>query len=326
MANPENTIIDPELDAIQKAARARIAAEAAVAKAAREREDAEEVTALQESHDLQTGALSAYNQAQYENVGQILSDVQGKMNVAKEKDATAQKRENAFRYISGLGDTLSGIANLVGVTQGASNQQQTYNSHEVVRKAEEARKARNIEIEDLSKRLDELKTRERDLRAAGSLKEAELQASMAKEKAALSKDQRTAAATEKKFYANKSEDAAEEATRNYFKQQELDIEAKKPRRTSTAKPRIIKVVDEDGSMLDFDVSSFKNFDADYQRAFDAAIKDGTSGLEEEEIKAYEKAAKLAGTEGDRALKEFFRTHTPRKTIIKRMGINNPRYQ
>lgn len=323
MANPENTIFDPELDAIQKAARARIAAEAAAAKAAREKADADEMTALQESHDLQTGALSAYNQAQYENVGQILSDVQGKMNVAKEKDATAQKRENAFRYISGLGDTLSGVANLVGTAHGAANQQQTYNSHEVVKKAEEARKARKIEIEDLSKRLDELKTRERELRAAGSLKEAELQASMAKEKAALSKEHRTAAATEKKFYSNKSEDAAEEATRNYFKQQEIDADANKP---STDKSRIIKIMDEDGSMLDFDVSNFKNFEADYQRAFDAAVKAGASGLTPEEIEEYNKAAKLASVEGDRALKEFFRTHTPRKTIIKRMGINNPRYQ
>lgn len=321
----EKTIISPELDELQKAERERIAQEAAAAKAAREAANAKEIEDLQASHAAQIDALSEYNNTQYKNQGQIISDIETMYNSSKEKDETARKREDAFRYISGVGDTLSSLANLVGVAHGASNQQQKYNSHAVVQKAEEARKARKLEMEDLSKRYDEMNARLRDLKAAGSLKEAELSISNAKEMSDLNKSHRTAAEAETKYYANKSESAVEEATRNYFKQQELDIEANKPPR-STPKPKIIKVLGDNGEMLDLDVSNFKNFEADYQRALAAAIKAGASGLTEDELKAYEKAEKLAASDSNNAIKEFFRTHTPRKAIIQRMGINNPRYQ
>lgn len=318
------TVITPELEAIQEAARKRVADEEAAAKALREAADAQEITDLQTSHKAQTEALGAYNTAQYQNQGQIIKDIEDKLATAQQKDETARKRENAYRYISGLGDTISSLANLVGVTHGAANQQQTYNSNAVVQKAEEARKARKLEMEDLSKRQDEMAARLRELKAAGSLKEAELAAANAKEMATLTKSHRAAAETEKKYYSNKSENAVEEASRNYFKQQELDIEANKP--GSKIKPRIVKVMGEDGNMLDLDVSSFKNFDADYQRAFAAAVEAGTSGLTPEEIEAYEKAVKLATADSNKALKEFFRTHTPRQAIIKRMGIDNPKYK
>lgn len=319
-----NTTIDPELKALQDAERARVAAEAAAAKAEREAADAAEISALERSQAAQAAALGKYNQAQYENVGQILSDVQSRVDNAKIKDETARKRENAFNIISGLGDTLSGVANLVTVAElGAANQQQIYNTHQLVQKAEEARKARKLEMDDLSKRLDEMKARQRELKAAGSLKEAELAAASAKEKAALERTQRTAAETEKKFYANRSEDAAEEAARNYLKQQQIDVDANKP---GVDRSKYVDILDENGKVIQLDISNYKNFYADYQRAFDAAIMDGTSGLSAEEIEQYEKAAKLAKVEGDRALKEFFRTHTPRQSIVKRMGINNPRYK
>lgn len=319
-----DTTISPELKAIQEAERKRVAAEEAAAQKIRETADAQEIADLQKSHNAQTEALGAYNTAQYQNQSQIINEIEGRLNVAKEKDATAQKRENAYRYITGLGDTLSSLANLVGTAHGAANQQQTYNSSAVVQKAEEARKARKLEMDDLVKRQDEMAARLRELKAAGSLKEAEVAAANAKEMATLTKSHRTAAEAEKKYYANKSEDAVEEASRNFFKQQELDIEASKPG-TST-KPKIIKVMGEDGRMLDLDVSSFKNFDADYQRAFAAAVEAGTSGLSEEEIEAYNKAVKLAVADSNKALKEFFRTHTPRQAIIKRMGIDNPKYK
>ena len=312
-----------DLKAIQNAERSRVAQEEAAAKASREAADAQEVADLTASHEAQTEALSQYNTTQYNNLSQIVGDIQSQMNVAKVKDEEAQKKENAYRYISGLGDTISSLANLVGTTHGAANQQQVYNSHAVVQKAEEARKARKLEMDDLSKRQDEMKARLRDLKASGSLKEAEVAAANAKEMAELKKSHRTAAEAEKKYYSNKSESAVEEASRNFFKQQELDIEANKP---GSKKPRIVKVMGEDGKMLDLDVTSFKNFDADYQRAFDAAVKAGTSGLTQEELDAYNKAVKLAAADSNKALKEFFRTHTPRQAIIKRMGIDNPKYK
>lgn len=215
-----------ELKALQEEERKRVEAEAEAAAAARAAADAKELEDLQASHAAQTEALSSYNNAQYANMGQIMSDLQSKVDAATQKDEKARKRENAFRYISGLGDTLSSFANLVGVTKGAANQQQKYNSHAVVEKAEAARKARKLEIDDLGKRLDEMKARQKELKAAGSLKEAELAAANAKEVAALAKAQRAAEETEKKFYATKTDNAVDTATsrfvadRNYKTQQE----------------------------------------------------------------------------------------------------------
>jgi hypothetical protein len=167
----------------------------------REMNDALALDALSGTHKAESDAQTAYSQAQYSNLGQIISDVEGKIATAKEKDDTARRRENAYRYISGLGDTLSGVANLIGTAHGAANQQQTYNSNAVVQKAEEARKARKIEIDDLSKRLDELTARQRDLKAAGSLAEVQLKAQQDRETYKLQAEQR-AKADEAKRYAD----------------------------------------------------------------------------------------------------------------------------
>lgn len=174
-----------------------------------------EKDALAASQAAETSALSAYNQAQYKNQGEIISAAEAKMNEAKRMDETARRRENAFRYISGLGDTLSGVANLVGTAHGAANQQQKYNSHAVVQKAEAARKARKIEMDDLSKRLDEMKARQRDLRVAGSLKEAELKAKQDKETAALAASQRKAADEAKRYADTQAYRAMRDATEDW---------------------------------------------------------------------------------------------------------------
>ena len=179
---------DPTKDPTQQAI---VDAEAAAAarKAARDAANAEEAAALKAAQDAELAGVQAYNTAQYNNLGQIVGDIESKINVAKAKDETAQKRENAYRYISGLGDTLSSLANLVGTAHGAANQQQTYNSSAVVQKAEEARKARKIEMDDLYTRLDEMNARQRDLKAAGSLQEAQMQVQHKKEQMALEADQ-----------------------------------------------------------------------------------------------------------------------------------------
>lgn len=170
-----------------------------------------ETEALAQSHKTALDAQNAFNKEQYQNQGQIINDIQTKIDAAKTKDADAQKRENAFRYISGLGDTLSSLANLVGTAHGAANQQQVYNSSTVVQKAEEARKARKIEMEDLSKRLDEMKARQRDLQAAGNLEAAKLKAAQEKEMFQLAATQRKEAEAAKRYNDDKARQAMTDA-------------------------------------------------------------------------------------------------------------------
>lgn len=163
--------------------------EAEARAAARMAANKEETDALAAAQQAELEGLQTHNTAQYENVGQIVGDIQSKINTATAKDALARKREDAYRNITGLGDTLSSLANLVGTAHGAANQQQTYNSHAVVQKAEEARKARKIEMDDLSKRLDEMTARQKDLKAAGSLAEAQMAVQHKKEQMTLKNQQ-----------------------------------------------------------------------------------------------------------------------------------------
>ena len=286
----------------------------------------QEATTLKASHEQEANALNQYNTTQYANQGEIIKAAEDKWNTAKQKDETARKRENAFRYISGLGDTLSSVANLVGTAYGAANQRQTYNSNAVVEKAEAARKARKLEMDDLSKRLDEMKARQRDLQAVGSLKEAELKAKQDKEMAALLAAQRKAAdEAEYKERQLQIDEILAQAQQTRAEAYEYSKENPKP---ATVNSRYVKVKGADGTMKDYDVTKFKNFDADYQKALDAAIKDGTSGLSDEEVKAYNGAVKSATTDSGKALKEFLRTHTYLQSVIDRMGsgANNPKYQ
>lgn len=200
----------------------------------REMDDALAIEALSGTHKAESDAQAAYNQTQYNNVGQIISDVEGKIATAKQKDETARRRENAFRYISGLGDTLSGVANLIGTSRGAANQKQTYNSHAVVQKAEEARKARKLEMEDLSKRLDEMTARQRDLKAAGSLAQAQLKAKQDREKYELQAKQRAKADEAKRYADTQAHTAMREAREDWEadrtfaeRQRQFDAEQKR---------------------------------------------------------------------------------------------------
>ena len=211
---------DELLDLAQSQINATQDADMAALDAQTERDmaDSMETETLDLSHKAEASGLADYNKSVNANMAQIITDIEGQIDAAKKKDEVARKRENAFRYISGLGDTLSGVANLIGTAHYAANQNQKYNSSAVVQKAEEARKARKLEMDDLSKRLDEMKARQRDLQAAGSLKEVELKARQDKEKAALAAGQRKAAEEAKKYADTQAYRAHRDATEDWQKE------------------------------------------------------------------------------------------------------------
>jgi hypothetical protein len=170
-------------------------------------------------------------------------------------------------------------------------------------------------MDDLGKRLDEMKARQKELKAAGSLKEAELAAANAKEVAALKATQRKAA--EEAKYKERQMKVDERRAEAY----EYSKENPTPRAT-TAKPKYRQILGTDGNMISFDVSKFDDFEGDYQKALNAAITKGTSGLTEQEIEAYKKAKKLADAGEGKSLKAFFDNHTPRQAIVEAM-VQNP---
>lgn len=222
----ETPEVKPTLDEIKAAAAAEVAQLKTDADTQRAKSQEAATAALSKTQEDERDAYDAYNRAMWQNLGQITSEIETKQNTAKEKDAVALKREKAMRYISGLGDTLSSIANLVGTAHGAANQNQTYHSNTVVQKAEEARKARKIEIDALNDRLNEMLARQRELRAAGNLKEAEVAARQAKEQAALQAQHAAANTESDRYYFNLGRLAEKDAVDNYNKGVEMDFKEK----------------------------------------------------------------------------------------------------
>lgn len=217
----EDVVDNNSLEGRVAAARLGVQEKRGAAEAERTAADEKAREALLSAQKGEAEALRTYNQETWNNLGEITSKIETMQKEAEANDETARRRENAMRYISGLGDTLSSVANLIGVAKGASNQNQTYNSHAVVQKAEEARKARKLEIDDLSKRLDEMLARQRELKAAGSLKEAEIAARQAKELAAQEAAARKAAIEEDRYYDALEKSAVTEATSAYNREQDV---------------------------------------------------------------------------------------------------------
>ena len=282
---------------------------------------AQSITDMELTHAEELASLQQANQQQYTNVDQIVSEAESKLAALQQKDETAQKRSNAFRYIAGLGDTISGIANLVGTAHGAQNQQQTYNSNIVAEKAEQARKERKLETDKISARLDEMRARQRELKTAGSLAEAELKAKQNRELAA---ERIRVDALERETAYRDRMLAVDEMNAETAR-----INAEKTKgSSSTSKEKIVPVMGPDGKMINLDVSRYKDFWGDYQKALDAAIAAGTSGLTDEEIKDYQNAVRSARTDSNKALNEFLRTHIYRQNIIDQMnaGAKSDKYK
>lgn len=181
-------------------------------------------------------AMAKAYDTQIKNVNDFISEVNTKKRNLNAQDQQYQKRENAYRYIAGIGDTISGIANLIGVAEGnAANQKQTYNAPAVIQKAEQSRKERKLEMDKINERLDEMKARGKDLRASKDLKTAELNAQQAKERRALETQQ---AATERENYWKQKRheidaiNAAANLTRAQASETNAETNANKPPRTT----------------------------------------------------------------------------------------------
>ena len=172
--------------------------------------DAKQMRDLENAQNMQMRGEKGAADAQIKSVADLLTVVERERRASKAYDAQAQKRENALRYIAGVGDAISGVANLVGTAHGAANQQQTYNAPGLMSKIESSRAQHTQKMEDLNKKIDELRQRETDLKSAKSLREAQLNAAHAKEQLALKQQQEATAREEawkKKEHELKVKDA-----------------------------------------------------------------------------------------------------------------------
>jgi hypothetical protein len=136
---------------------------------------------INDSYKAQENAVNKSYGAQETAMGSLINEAAILRGEKQKLDEKALKREKAYRYIAGLGDAISGVANLVGTAHGAANQTQYYNAPEVVQKAETSRKERKLEMDKLKERLDELSAQKTALRSAKELKLGELSGKKASE-------------------------------------------------------------------------------------------------------------------------------------------------
>lgn len=137
--------------------------------------------ALTDSYGKQEQAVENAYGAQMGGYADFLDEVTREKIALGAQDEKAQKRAEAFRYIAGIGDTISSVANLVGTAHGAANQPQYYNAPEVIQKAEAARRERKLEADKLNERMDELKAQMAAIRSTKDLKLGELEGKKASE-------------------------------------------------------------------------------------------------------------------------------------------------
>lgn len=82
----------------------------------------------------------------------------------KEDDETAKRRANALSSVAGLSDGLSALANLIGVSKGASNIDSGNALTPLQEKVESARLERKADIKDINDRLDQKLAEQRAMR------------------------------------------------------------------------------------------------------------------------------------------------------------------
>lgn len=136
---------------------------------------------VKERQEQEKQRLTSLYDTQIEDTNDLLKAVDEEKKKKEEKDETARKREKAYGLVAGIGDAISGFANLYGTTRGGASQQQTYATPKVMEKAEAMRKERNLDIKTLKERAKELEAQRRALRTSYESDAAEMDAKHGKE-------------------------------------------------------------------------------------------------------------------------------------------------
>ena len=132
-----------------------------------------ESAAMQKLSQTEKDALKTYNE--------LVQDLIEKRKEAEKEDETRSRREANMQMISSIVDGLSGLANLIGVSKGASNVNLSSANALLGPKFEEAQKQRKADIKDIDTRLEQKMKELNDMRVKFGLAQATQLDSEAKE-------------------------------------------------------------------------------------------------------------------------------------------------
>lgn len=259
---------------------------------------------IKDSYDKQIEATETAYDTQLGGFDSFINKVDQEKAALGAKDEAATRRSNAYRYIAGVGDTISGVANLVGTMYGASNQKPEYTAPGIMQKAEEKRKERKLEMDKLNTRLDELRAQKTALTSSKELKLGELAAGKA-----------SALATAELQRLQGKQDIEKAKINAQTRKDVAEINANKPKGTSVSKttPKYEYFTDADGKTLELNATNIKDFDKTSRSIVDAVIAkeiaDSTNNyFTAADIAEYQAATEAAKKGKTKALETFYKKH------------------
>ena len=258
---------------------------------------------IKDSYDKQIEATETAYDTQLGGFDSFINKVDQEKAVLGAKDEAATRRSNAYRYIAGVGDTISGVANLVGTMYGASNQKQEYTAPGIMQKAEEKRKERKLEMDKLNTRLDELRAQKTALTSSKELKLGEL---------AAGKASALASAELQRLQGMQDIEKAKIAAKSRENVAAIN-EGQSSGGGTKATPKYEYFTGPDGKTLELNVTNIKDFDKSSRSLVDAAIaKDIADSTNKyftaADIAEYQAATEAAKKGKTKALETFYKKH------------------
>ena len=99
-----------------------------------------------------------------DNLGNLIKEAEDEIKRSKENDEVSRKRQRNVRLIAGISDALSSLANLIGVSKGASNIQVASALDPLTERLDMLRKEDAAAAKDRRDRLDKLLKEEREMK------------------------------------------------------------------------------------------------------------------------------------------------------------------
>ena len=258
---------------------------------------------IKDSYDKQIEATETAYDTQLGGFDSFINKVDQEKAALGAKDEAATRRSNAYRYIAGVGDTISGVANLVGTMYGASNQKPEYTAPGIMQKAEEKRKERKLEMDKLNTRLDELRAQKTALTSSKELKLGEL---------AAGKASALATAELQRLQGMQDIEKAKIAAKSRENVAAIN-EGQSSGGGTKVTPKYEYFTGPDGKTLELNVTNIRDFDKSSRSLVDAAIaKDIADSTNKyftaADIAEYQAATEAAKKGKTKALETFYKKH------------------
>ena len=140
------------------------------------RQDDERREAEERAADPVRYQMSSANKAYIADYDSLLDSLESRAAAYRRENEAYQKGARSRAIISGIGDSISSLANLIGVANWASNQKQQYQTPKIVDEAKRKRDEYMKKMDGIRSRMDRLKANESKAKLAMSMGLAEYDA------------------------------------------------------------------------------------------------------------------------------------------------------